>query len=313
MRKTLIIIICIVLVAINLQAQETEYANGWDRYQIAKRTDANPLVNKSFLKGNLTERQKELALATPYVDSSLKVYDVAHLLSAEDYNYIQKRAKAFVAKNNIDLVIVTIDNNNKEASENNNASENYAMDFYEYNDFGKGEASIDGYDGVILLIDMQNRKFCILDIGMPNEKYCIAGTYLNKYIDNMATFLTAEDYSAAIKYFINAYESDLNNAKAFYEKNSQYSNFKKILGAWVSRANDNGMAFLFYPNGSIIAEGKNINTKFNSWRMKDNNTIEFEILHGDMSFYMPWNIEISNDNLTINSGEVQIDLVRYLD
>ena len=31
------------------------------------------------------------------------------------------------------------------------------------------------------------------------------------------------------------------------------------------------------------------------------------------AFYMPWNIELSNDNLKINSGEVQIDLIRYLD
>ncbi|MBP5370060.1 MAG: TPM domain-containing protein [Bacteroidales bacterium] len=311
MKKTLLYIMCMVLATINLQAQKTESSNGWDEYEIAKRTDATPLVNKSFLKGNLTEQQKELALATPYVDSSLKVYDVAHLLSTEEYNNIQKRAKTFVARNNIDMVIVTINRNNKLPSNDNNATENYAMDFYEYNDFGKGEASIHGYDGVILIIDMQNRKFCIFDIGEPNEKYKIASTHVNKYIKNMATFLTAEEYSAAIKYFINAYESDLNAAKTFYDNNSKYSNFKNIIGGWGTKTADNGLYFLFYPNGGIITNGDNIKVQIASWRMKNNNIIEFEVTNGETSLFMPWNIiELSDDNLKLDSGNAQIDLVR---
>ena len=182
--------------------------DNWAKYQIAQRTEQNPYVFKSFLQGKLTQEQLRLALETPYVDTAVKVYDAAGLLSENEIAKLQKSIHGFINRNNIDMVVVTINHNNKTDMNGELPSDNFAMDFYEYNDFGKGEHSINGYDGVILLIDMQYRKFRILDRGVPNEKWGVARSNVDKYVQNMASDLTAKNYYAAINYFIYEYESD---------------------------------------------------------------------------------------------------------
>ena len=191
-----------------LSASSNLADDNWAKYEIGQRTAQNPLVNKSFIKGNLTATQLKLALETPYVDTAVKVYDAAGLLSDNEISKLQNRIHQFVNKYNVDMVVVTINHNNKTNMNGELPSDNYAMDFYEYNDFGKGAADIHGYDGVILLIDMQYRKFRILDRGVPNEKWGVAKSNVDKYVENMASDLTAQRYYSAINYFIGAYESD---------------------------------------------------------------------------------------------------------
>ena len=191
-----------------LSASSNLADDNWAKYEIGQRTAQNPLVNKSFIKGNLTDTQLKLALETPYVDTAVKVYDAAGLLSDNEISKLQNRIHQFVNKYNVDMVVVTINHNNKTNMNGELPSDNYAMDFYEYNDFGKGAADIHGYDGVILLIDMQYRKFRILDRGVPNEKWGVAKSNVDKYVENMASDLTAQRYYSAINYFIGAYESD---------------------------------------------------------------------------------------------------------
>ena len=175
-----------------LSASSNLADDNWAKYEIGQRTAQNPLVNKSFIKGNLTDTQLKLALETPYVDTAVKVYDAAGLLSDNEISKLQNRIHQFVNKYNVDMVVVTINHNNKTNMNGELPSDNYAMDFYEYNDFGKGAADIHGYDGVILLIDMQYRKFRILDRGVPNEKWGVAKSNVDKYVENMASDLTAQ-------------------------------------------------------------------------------------------------------------------------
>ncbi|MBO4371968.1 MAG: TPM domain-containing protein [Bacteroidales bacterium] len=182
--------------------------DNWAKYEIGKRTEQNPLVFKSFLKDKLTQTQMQLALETPYVDTAVKVYDAAGLLNDSEISKLQNRIHQFVNKYNVDMVVVTINHNNKTNMNGELPSDNFAMDFYEYNDFGKGVQAKEGYDGVILLIDMQYRKFRILDVGVPNDKWGVARYNVDKYVENMAPDLTAQNYYNAINYFIGAYESD---------------------------------------------------------------------------------------------------------
>lgn len=182
--------------------------NNWDKYEIARRSKLYPKVNKSFLKDKLTEEQLQLALITPYVDTSVKIYDAANLLNDNEIAELQTNIHNFINKYNFDMVVVTINENNKKAGKGNIATENYAMDFYEYNDFGKGEQDTTGYDGVILVIDMQNRKFSILDVGTPNNKWHIATNNVYKYISMMAPNLTNQNYCKAINTFIESYSDD---------------------------------------------------------------------------------------------------------
>ena len=182
--------------------------DNWSKYSIGTRTEQNPLVFKSFLQGKLTQEQLRLALETPYVDTAVKVYDAAGLLTDSEISKLQKRIHQFIDKHNVDMVVVTINHNNKVASNGNIATENFAMDFYEYNDFGKGEQTKAGYDGAILVIDMENRKFSMLDVGQPHDKYNVAAYNYQSYIEKMAPDLTAKNYYTAISTFIDSYEYD---------------------------------------------------------------------------------------------------------
>lgn len=182
--------------------------DNWAKYTIGQRTEQNPLVFKSFLQGQLTQTQLQLALETPYVDTAVKVYDAANLLTDSEISKLQKRIHQFIDKHNVDMVVVTINHNNKQAGNGNIATENFAMDFYEYNDFGKGAMSREGYDGAILVIDMENRKFSMLDVGQPHDKYHVAEYNYQSYIEKMAPDLTAKNYYYAISTFIDSYEYD---------------------------------------------------------------------------------------------------------
>ena len=182
--------------------------DNWGKYIIGQRTEQNPLVFKSFLQGKLTAEQLRLALETPYVDTAVKVYDAAGLLTDSEISKLQSRIHQFINKYNVDMAVVTINHNNKQAGNGNIATENFAMDFYEYNDFGKGLQTKEGYDGAILVIDMENRKFSMLDVGQPHDKYHVAEYNYQSYIERMAPDLTNKNYYNAINTFINAYESD---------------------------------------------------------------------------------------------------------
>ena len=181
--------------------------NDWGKYLIANRTHEEPLIGKQFILDNLTEEKIEHALSTPYVDTAVKVYDAANLLTDAQYDTVQYYVKEFVNTYNVDMAIVTLNRNCKQGEYDNNPAEVYAMDFFEYNDFGKGKPTADGYDGVILLIDMHNRIFSILDVGKPN-KYGVASRHYDKYIDEMAPWLTDGNYYYAMLYFIFEYEDD---------------------------------------------------------------------------------------------------------
>ena len=207
-------------------SRHTSLADHWEKYEIAKRTKSDPKVHKQFLKNQLTLEQQRLALMTPYVDTAQKIYDAARLLSKDEISKLQASVRNFINKYNTDMAIVTINQNNKQASDGNIATENYAMDFYEYNDFGKGEQTKDGYDGVILVIDMQNRKFSILDVGTPNNKYKIAKNNVDKYISRMSHDLTMTRYYDAINNFIESYSEDCD-----YFFNLKPDNWNKYLAA----------------------------------------------------------------------------------
>lgn len=77
------------------------------------------------------------------LDTSIKVYDDAGLLSYDERVKLQEEAKEFVEKYNMDIVLVTTSNSYP------SGTTAYADDFYDYNGFGIGNTN----DGLLLLID----------------------------------------------------------------------------------------------------------------------------------------------------------------
>ena len=88
---------------------------------------------------------------TPKVDETQKIYDYADLLTDEEEKSLFDLVDYYIDKYNQDMVIVTINENPYGVSDT--YTMNYADDFYDYNNFGKGEHK----DGILILIDMANR------------------------------------------------------------------------------------------------------------------------------------------------------------
>lgn len=77
------------------------------------------------------------------LDTTLKVYDDADLLTDYEEQLLREKAQEFVSEYDMDLVIVTTSYNEGKGTQD------YAQDFYDYNGFGVG----DTYDGILFLID----------------------------------------------------------------------------------------------------------------------------------------------------------------
>lgn len=78
------------------------------------------------------------------LDTSLKVYDDANLLTEEEKQLLKSKIDTFIEKYNMDMVIVTTNDNSSAGS-----TKDYAQDFYDFNGFGVGNTK----DGILFLID----------------------------------------------------------------------------------------------------------------------------------------------------------------
>lgn len=77
------------------------------------------------------------------IDTSLKVYDYADLLTDDEEFLLRQQAQLFVEEYDMDLIILTTSYNE------GLGTQGYAQDFYDYNGFGVGNT----HDGILFLID----------------------------------------------------------------------------------------------------------------------------------------------------------------
>ena len=120
----------------------------------------------------------------------VKIYDYAKLIPDDKEKEIYNMIKKFISKYNMDMAIVTINENPK------SSSMGYADDFYDYNDFGVGVNK----NGLLFLIDMDNRKMWISTTGKAIE------IYNDKRIDAILDYtydkISKKDYSGCAEQFI---------------------------------------------------------------------------------------------------------------
>ena len=126
------------------------------------RTDDDLGVNK---KWNITEKNIQNVKRTLRVDAKEKVYDFAAILTDEQIKNLVTKINDYVSKTNMDMVILTTD-----LELNDYELEDYAADFYDYNDFG---LNFPKYSGIILIINMNsfNRFFNIYTFGEAQTYY----------------------------------------------------------------------------------------------------------------------------------------------
>ena len=141
------------------------------------RTESDLRVRDQFIN---RDNHLEI-LSTPCVDEVQKVYDFADLLTDEEEDKLYNEAINFIETTNYDIAIVTTNNNTKLDEVT------YADDFYDYNYFGKNETR----DGVLLLIDMTNRKVYISTTGYAIKMY---DSRIDSIIDSGYDYLTSGNY-----------------------------------------------------------------------------------------------------------------------
>lgn len=131
-KRLLIIILCLFInisvANASVKTYDRKESNNWG-------------VNKHW---DINSNNKNNVLNTPLVDASLKVYDFADILESEEEEKIYNLISDFISKTKIDMVFVSIDMPYTVDSKN----EDYAADFYDYNDFG---IDFSNYSGILLL------------------------------------------------------------------------------------------------------------------------------------------------------------------
>ena len=126
----LIIFLSINILSVNASTEELE-----------RTKDNNYGVSKHW---NINSNNINNVKNTPYVDADEKVYDFADILTDKEEETVYSYIKEFINKTNMDMVFVSIDMPYSSDKKN----EDFAADFYDYNDFG---INFENYSGVLLL------------------------------------------------------------------------------------------------------------------------------------------------------------------
>ena len=150
------------------------------------RTEDNLLVPDYI---TVTDENKSIILNTPAVNADEKIYDFADLYSDSEEKELYYKVMSYSDNYSLDLVIVTINKNNK------GTAKEYAQDFYDYNAFGIG----DDHSGVLFIIDMDTREIYMTTTGKAIETY--ADSDIEIALDKVYTYMSYEKYyEGTVKY-----------------------------------------------------------------------------------------------------------------
>lgn len=112
-----------------------------------------------------------------------KVYDKAELLTAEQIQTLETECIAIAKEKSLDIIILTT------SDAEGKTSTAYADDFYDINKFGY---EAENGTGILLLIDMDNRKAWISTSGDAIKYFTDAR--IDLMLDNIFEYLPNEDY-----------------------------------------------------------------------------------------------------------------------
>ncbi len=118
-----------------------------------------------------------------------RLVDQADLLTDSEESALSDRLDEISERHQFDVVVVTVDSLEGETAVV------YADDFYDYNGYGFG----DERDGILLLISMEERDWCISTTGYGITAFTDAGqAYIS---ERFVTDLSVGDYAAAFTNF----------------------------------------------------------------------------------------------------------------
>lgn len=130
-----------------------------------------------------------------------RLVDDSDLLTDGEEEYLLDRLDEVSEEYQCDVVIVTVD------SLEGKTSREYADDFFDYNGYGFG----DTYDGVFLLVSMEERDYWISTTGYGIEVFTDAG--LDYIEDEFVPYLSSGDYAKSFNTFVDLCEKFLIQAE----------------------------------------------------------------------------------------------------
>ncbi len=162
-------------------------------------------VNK---KWEITDENKDDVLNTKKVDETLKIYDFSDVLTDDEEALLKEKIDEFISYTNMDMVIVIDDFSYYNDEEN----EEYAANFYDYNDFG---IDFENYSGVLLLrnTNSYNKYYNIYTFG--NAQLYFSYERLEMTLDNMYyDFSSSDTYGS----YYNGMLTFINDMMTYYEQ-----------------------------------------------------------------------------------------------
>ena len=154
-------------------------------------------VNKHW---NINENNRQNVLNTKSVDASEKIYDYSDILTEEEEKIIKEKIDKYIEHTNMDMVFVSINLPYSIDSKN----EDFAADFYDYNDFG---LNFESYSGVLLLRNTyeQDPYFNVYMFGKAQLYYSFSRS--ETMLDNIYPYFVNKDYMTGLNTFIDNYTS----------------------------------------------------------------------------------------------------------
>lgn len=140
----------------------------------------------------------------------VRLVDNANILQASEKTTLTNRLNEISQRQNVDVVVVTVN------SIGSKDMHTFATDFYVNNHYGMGSND----DGVLLLINMKDRKFQIVAHGYGSVAFTNAG--MDYVIDQLGTKFKKKNYSGAINDFATLSDNFISKAKsgAAYDKHN---------------------------------------------------------------------------------------------
>ncbi len=152
-------------------------------------------VNKKWV---INDKNRDAVLNTPLVNASEKIYDFANILNDKEEKSVYDEIMNFKNVTGMEFVLVAVNLPYSDDSEN----EDYAADFYDYNDFGLDDQY---YSGVLLLRNTyeEDPYYNVYMFGEAQLYY--DATRADRALDDIYPYFTSKVYGDGIKKFIADY------------------------------------------------------------------------------------------------------------
>lgn len=200
------------------------YSNAYASTNLLERNENNNYgINKKI---EITNDRLQYIKKTKYVNANEKIYDFSDILTNEEEEKLFKKIQEFIEKTKMDLVILT---DNLEYT-NDIDNDYYAVDFYDYNDFGINK---EHYDGAIFFRNTYEKNPYFGSYMTGNAMLYFSNERNDIILDNIYNDIHSGNYYDGIIEFINELIDYYNkgipkqNADAYIDNHGNIAFIKK--------------------------------------------------------------------------------------